>query len=150
MRGHRSVEVRSLSQQTNKQKHNTTQHGRRHRETAPSPGTHERFNHGGGKEKYDERGRTIQRLDGSAFCPVDELFSPRWDTYTDFATLCRNWEEIVVDRNQEEENDNQNENFNKVFHVYDKTRRAVMAVGTRVSTITNDRQKFEACLIVLT
>ena len=37
------------------------------------------------EEKYDEQGRTIheqgrtiQRLDGSAFCTVDELFSPGW------------------------------------------------------------------------
>jgi len=90
------------------------------------------------EEKYDDMGRTVQRLDGKAFCTMGELFSPVWEPYTkdDFTTLCRNWEEIVADRNKKksaEENDNQNENFDKVFQVYDKTRTAAMADGTRVS-----------------
>ena len=99
------------------------------------------------KEKYEERGRiiqrqdgTIRRQDGSAFCTVDELFAPRWEAYSenDFTSLCRNWEGIVAERNQNNSaEENQHSDFESVFLVYDTTRTAAMVDSNKVSTSTS-------------
>ncbi|KAL7574143.1 hypothetical protein ACA910_014824 [Epithemia clementina (nom. ined.)] len=81
------------------------------------------------EQKIDEQGRTIRRLDGSAFCTVQELYNPCWQVYSedDFKSLCRNWEE------KKDADDGNNE----VFVVYDKTRMESRKNENRVATTSS-------------